>query len=154
MVICLQRGADLHMAELMPLPLTVSCFSKIQIAFTFLVPAHPGSPGQRAVKRVCVYPVISRWKSVTYQYSTAKKSVFNYTCMLTMWHCLHSIRSLPLLQQSTDISCLPSPQQQTCSCGFATVGQCRDRQTTERCTLYRFIAPAPRTNKCVSKQHL
>ena len=38
----------------MPLPLTVSCFSKIQICFTFLVPAHPGNPGQRAVKRVCV----------------------------------------------------------------------------------------------------
>jgi len=38
----------------MPLPLTVSCFSKIQIGFTFLVPAYPGSPGQRAVKRVCV----------------------------------------------------------------------------------------------------
>ena len=37
-----------------PLPLTVSCFSKIQIGFTFLVPAHLGSPGQRAVKRVCV----------------------------------------------------------------------------------------------------
>ena len=45
----------------MPLPLTVSCFSNIQIGVTFLVPAHPGSPGQRAVKRVCVlcvpYPV-------------------------------------------------------------------------------------------------
>ena len=54
MVICLERGADLHMAQLMPLPLTVSCFSKIQIGFTFLVPAHLGSPGQRAVKRVCV----------------------------------------------------------------------------------------------------
>jgi len=40
MVICLEPG--------------VSCFSKIQIGFTFLVPAHPGSPGQRAVKRVCV----------------------------------------------------------------------------------------------------
>ena len=38
----------------MPLPLTVSCFSKIQIGFTFLVPAHPGSLEQRAVKRVCV----------------------------------------------------------------------------------------------------
>ena len=50
MVICLQRGADLHTAQLMPLPLTVSCFSKIQIGFAFLVPAHPGSPGQRAVK--------------------------------------------------------------------------------------------------------
>ena len=54
MVIYLERGADLHMAQLMPLPLTVSCFSKIQIGFTFLVPAHPSSPGQRAVKRVCV----------------------------------------------------------------------------------------------------
>ena len=42
------------MAQLMPLPLTVSCFSKIRIGFTFLVPAHPSSPGQRAVKRVCV----------------------------------------------------------------------------------------------------
>jgi len=45
LVICLEQGADLHMAQLMPLPLTVSCFSKIQIGFTFLVPAHPGSPG-------------------------------------------------------------------------------------------------------------
>jgi len=54
MVICLVRGADLHMAQLMLLPLTVSCFYKIHIGFTFLVPAHPGNPGQRAVKRVCV----------------------------------------------------------------------------------------------------
>ena len=53
MVICLERGADLHMAQLIPLPLTVSCSSKIQIGFTFLVPAHLGSPGQRAVKWVC-----------------------------------------------------------------------------------------------------
>jgi len=76
-VICLEQGADLHMAELMPLPLTVSCFSKIQIGFTFLVPAdlgspekgplngyvcvcgstflipaYPGCPGKEAVKRV------------------------------------------------------------------------------------------------------
>jgi len=54
MVICLERGADLHMSQLMPLPLAVSCFSKIQIGLTFLVLAHPGSPGQNAVKRVCV----------------------------------------------------------------------------------------------------
>jgi len=53
-VICLERGADLHMAQLMPLPLTVSCFSEIPNGLTFLVPAQPGSPGQRAVKRVCV----------------------------------------------------------------------------------------------------
>jgi len=50
-----KRGADLHMAQLMPLPLTVSWFSKVQIGFTFLVPVHPGSPGKRAVKRVFVY---------------------------------------------------------------------------------------------------
>ena len=54
MVICLERGADLHMFQLMPLPLTVSCFSKIQIGLAFLVPAHLGSPGKMAVKRVCV----------------------------------------------------------------------------------------------------
>ena len=54
MVVCLEQGAYLHMAQLMPLPLTVSCFSKIQIGFTFLVPAHLGSPGKRVVKRVCV----------------------------------------------------------------------------------------------------
>ena len=52
MDICLEQGTDLHMARLMPLPLTVSCFSKIQIGFTFLVLAHPGSPG--AFKWVCV----------------------------------------------------------------------------------------------------
>jgi len=34
-VVCLERGADLHMAQLMPLPLTVSCFSKIQIGLPF-----------------------------------------------------------------------------------------------------------------------
>ena len=49
MVVCLERGADLHMAQLVPLPLTVSCFSKIQIVFAFL-----GGPGQRAVKQMCV----------------------------------------------------------------------------------------------------
>jgi len=53
-VICLERCVDLHMAQLMPPPLTVSCSNKIQIGFTFLVPAHLGSPGQRVVKRVYV----------------------------------------------------------------------------------------------------
>ena len=59
MVTCLERGADLHMAQLMPLPLTVSCFNKIQIGFTFLVLAHLGGPthssGLRAVKRLCIH---------------------------------------------------------------------------------------------------
>ena len=55
MVICLERDADLHMAQLMSLPLAVSCFSKIQIGFTFLVPARPGSPGKGPLNGcVCV----------------------------------------------------------------------------------------------------
>jgi len=59
MVICLE-----HMARLMPLPLAVSCFSKIQTGFTFLLPAHSGSPGQRAFKRVCVLLKWSVWCQV------------------------------------------------------------------------------------------
>ena len=50
-------------AQLMPLPLTVSCFSKIQIGFTFLVPVHLGSPGHMAVKRVCVCVVLFNGES-------------------------------------------------------------------------------------------
>jgi len=57
-VICLERGADLHTAQQMPLPLTVSCFSKIQIDFTFLVLAHSGSPRHKVVKRMCVYEYV------------------------------------------------------------------------------------------------
>jgi len=54
-VICLERGADLHMAQLMPLPLTVSCSSKIQIGFTFLVPAHRVVPDKGPLNGcVCV----------------------------------------------------------------------------------------------------
>jgi len=68
MVVCLEQGADLHTAQLMPPSLTVSCFSRIQIGFTFLVLAHPGSPRQSAIKRVCVclcwillWRLIFRW---------------------------------------------------------------------------------------------
>ena len=57
-VVCLGPGADLHTAQLMPLPLTVSCFSKIQTGFTFLVPAHLGSPGKGPLNGcVCVLVV-------------------------------------------------------------------------------------------------
>jgi len=67
-VICLERGADLHIAQLMPLPLTVSCFSEIQIGFTFLVLADPGSLGQRAVKWMCVcvcnLKQLADWKDI------------------------------------------------------------------------------------------
>ena len=75
-VICLERGADLHMAQLMPLPLTVSCFRKIQIGFTFLVPAHPGSPGKRAVKRVCVCVCLPNDAEISGRWRLSKN---NYT---------------------------------------------------------------------------
>jgi len=43
------------MAQRMPLPLTVSCFTKIHIGFIFLVPAHLGSPGKGPLNGcVCV----------------------------------------------------------------------------------------------------
>ena len=67
MVICLERGADLRKVQLLPLPLTVSCFSKIHIGFTYLVPAHPGSPGQRAIKQVCVSESESRRYTCSYE---------------------------------------------------------------------------------------
>jgi len=76
-VICLERGADLHLAQLMPLPLTVSCFSKIQIGFTFLVLAHLSSPRQRAVKQVFVVVVVVRLciKQMTVQWATTVKDI-------------------------------------------------------------------------------
>jgi len=67
----------LHMAqlnELMPLPLTVSCFSIIQTGFTFLVPAHPGSPGQRAVKRVCVCVCIYMDRCRSYETAASRSA--------------------------------------------------------------------------------
>ena len=78
MVICLERCADLHMAQLMPLPLTVSCFSKIQIGFTYLVPAHPGSPGKRAVKQVCGIKVRISYNSIVFNFWHALKTLHNH----------------------------------------------------------------------------
>jgi len=76
-LICLERGADLHMAQLMPLPLTVSCFSKIKIGFTFLVPAHPGSPGKGPLNGcVCV--------CVETSFSFIVKPVL-VLCLLAVW---------------------------------------------------------------------
>ena len=52
----------MDIAQLMPLPLAVSCFSKIQIAFTFLVLAYPVSPGKGPLN-VCVFVV-----NITYSF--------------------------------------------------------------------------------------
>jgi len=71
-VFCLERGADLHMAQRMPLPLTVTCFSKIQIGLTFLVPAHPGSPGKGPLNGgvcVCLHLITKLAKSYSLSHS-------------------------------------------------------------------------------------
>jgi len=79
----------------MPLPLTISGFSKIQIGFTFLVPAHLGSPGKRAVKRVCVYFVkvvsvkslmFSQFEKIAPETIKAQLSTNNkFTVFTIMW---------------------------------------------------------------------
>ena len=94
MVVCLERGADLHMALLMPLPLAVSCSSKIQIGFTFLVPAHLGSPGKRAVKRVCVYVCVCI-------YSVLELILAAWSFSLHTTHLLQSYQPLHTLLWST-----------------------------------------------------
>ena len=85
MVICLERDADLLEAQLMPLPLTVSCFSKIQIDFTFLVLSHPGSPGKRAVKRVCVCYVFD--SLMVYLHFFTESLLFQ---LLMLCNCIHN----------------------------------------------------------------
>jgi len=70
------------MAQLMPLPLIVSCFSKIQIGFTFLVPAHPGSPGQRAVKRVCVCVCVCEYLSLFSRLDEKGKTTEQLSCCI------------------------------------------------------------------------
>ena len=68
------------MAQLMPLLLTVYCFSKIQIGFTFLVPTHPGSPGKRAIKRVCV--CVLQMNAVAMQHYLAERLMTAVTFLL------------------------------------------------------------------------
>ena len=96
-VICLERDADLHMAQLMPLPLTVSCFSKIQIGFTFLVPARLGSPGKGPLNGcvcVCVlillaYMLVSNTvdsgtgRAYVLQFSSRREPVDYKDCVMT-----------------------------------------------------------------------
>ena len=75
MVICLERGADLHMARLMPLPLTVSCFGKIQIGFSFLVLAHLGSPGKGPLNGCVCVCVCVLLQNLTNSVAALKKAV-------------------------------------------------------------------------------
>jgi len=85
------RGADLHMAQLMPLPLTVSCFSKIQIGFTFLLPADLGSPGKGPLNGcvcVCWVTYVSCW-GLPLPFAVAgvsrEKLAAEWCCLLFLW---------------------------------------------------------------------
>jgi len=92
MVICLEQGADLHMAQLMSLPLTVSCFSKIQIGFTFMVPAYLGSPGQRAIKWVCVCVCYSHVHNVNLLGARqVRQNLFNDGRTCSIQHVQHTV---------------------------------------------------------------
>ena len=106
-------AARCRLIQLMPLPLTVSCFSKIQIGFTFLVPAHPGSPGQRAVKRVCVWVLFhlhnqccSNRQTPMYVKQSAAETLSNY---LSLWldavvegtHLSGTVEAVALICQQT-----------------------------------------------------
>ena len=82
MAICLEHSADLHTAQLMPLPLNVSCFSKIQTGFTFLVPAHPSSPGHGAVKRVCVCMCV--YQQLTNAYAQFLKQTHTHNRLMAL----------------------------------------------------------------------
>jgi len=87
MVICLKRHADLYMVQLMLLPLTVSCFSKIQVGFTFLVPAHLGSPGKRPLNGCCCCCICHFICEYTLQVSVTKAASLSPVSFL--WHLCH-----------------------------------------------------------------
>ena len=72
---------------MMSLPLTVSCFRKIQTGFAFLVPAHPSGPGQTAVKWVCVCVCVSmcptyRHRQTDYAPSVAVSRIWHHCLVL------------------------------------------------------------------------
>ena len=107
-------GARCRLAcgQLMPLPLTVSCFSKIQIGFTFLVPAHPGSPVKRAVKQVCVCVLLAGSLSPHVVHVVCPRAVYSRrrrpsgrtsTCVALAWRCTLNVSRL----RSLDSAFLP-----------------------------------------------
>ena len=111
-VICLERGADLHVAQLMPLPLTVSCSSKIQTGFTFLVPADPGSPGQRATKRVCVCVCVCKVVCVCFRLHSVQRRASSQRRAGTACH--RPVRQVARLRRDSSRT-VPSPNEGSCS---------------------------------------
>jgi len=69
-----ERGADLHMAQLLPLPLSVSCFIKIKTGFTFLVLADQ-VVSEKGPLNGCVY-VYSRYSA---NLSPCRHAMYNTT---------------------------------------------------------------------------
>ena len=97
----------MHMAQLMPLPLTVSCFSEIQIGFAFLVPAHPGSPGKRAVKRVCVCVCLGLPRVGQYQKGNTNLDFTEAGDSEWQWHQLGHMQVCTSLQTDNHASTPP-----------------------------------------------
>ena len=95
------------MAQLIPLPLTVSCFSKIPVGFTFLVPAHPGSPGKSSIKRVCVCVCVgSRTSAVNMMLSAVELGSWRQI-LLDSWYAAPAAVGRYLL---------PAPERRRTSC--------------------------------------
>ena len=150
MVICLERVADLHTAQLIPLPLTVSCFSKI------LVPSHPGSPGKRATKRVCVCVcvqtiimlTVTRIPCYSYQYKLHCAIVTNYMFLYeTNSFCVicadtgRGLMALKYLKPGDVIISLPESLLVT-SCSVLTssaIGPALRRFVTRTAVSYRIV---------------
>ena len=152
MVICLERGVDLHTAQLMPLPLTVSCFSKIQIGFAFLVLAHPGSPGQRAVKRVsvCCLHASVQWCAVwdlvreTLDFSDDRVERATSLTTTSEWnntvrtHVVTTTHHWPTHDRQTDRQ-TDSSNSHTRTCDRQTEGQTLNRTSVAQFTKYLMI---------------
>ena len=107
---CLSK-ASLHMAHLMPLPLTVSCFSKSQIGFTFLLPAHMGSPGKTGV---CVYlrhSVLWRcWLGGRKGIRPVKKLSSGMLAWLSVWSEVQTCIRILLMPLPLTVSCFSKIQ--------------------------------------------
>jgi len=119
-VICLERGADLHVAQLMPLTLTVSCFSSIQIGFTFLTLVHLGSPGRKWVIVVITQTVckstlntdtLIKYSCTTQEkISTDKDSMQSGSISL---HCQHSQMKVTTIDVACRVVCLCTSHKRT-----------------------------------------
>ena len=105
-VICLERGADLHMAQLMPLPLTVSCLSKIQIGFTFLVPAHLGSPGKGPLNG-CVCTWVSHYRKGKTNLDFTEEREWVAVVLAGLWQSALRSRRITTQAPHQSVFCIP-----------------------------------------------